>query len=88
MVKKNLKTHKQFYQVPELKDCDAVLFYIRNNLSRFHIKLYTELNENFKRIHELEGLTFVYLKNKNNHHAKSHTKAFIRKSTPYKDFGK
>ena len=86
--KRFLKANKQFYQVPELKDCDAVLFYFRDDLTKFHIKLYSELNEAFNHLHELKRMYFVYLKNKNNHHAKIHTKAFIRKSTPYKDFGK
>ena len=45
--KKFLKANKQFYQVPELKDCDAVLFYFRDDLTRFHIKLYSELKRNF-----------------------------------------
>ena len=59
MVKKFLKRNKQFYRVPELNGCDAVLFYFRNDLTRYHIKLYKEGNEAFKMIHELKGITFV-----------------------------
>ena len=88
MVKKNLKRNKQFYRVPELNGCDAVLFYFRDNLTRYHIKLYTEGNEAFKKLHGLRGMSFVYLKNKNTHNVKLHTHAFIRTSTPFKDFGK
>ena len=88
MVKKFLKHNKQFYRVPELNGCDAVLFYFRDDLTRYHIKLYTEGNEAFKKIHELRGISFVYLKNKNTHNVKLHTRAFIRSSTPFKDFGK
>ena len=88
MVKKNLKRNKQFYRVPELNGCDAVLFYFRNDLTRYHIKLYKEGNEAFKMLHELRGMTFVYLKNKNTHNVKLHTHAFIKASTPFKDFGK
>ena len=88
MVKKNLKRNKQFYRVPELNGCDAVLFYFRDDLTRYHIKLYTEGNEAFKMLHELRGMSFVYLKNKNTHNVKLHTRAFIRTSTPFKDFGK
>ena len=88
MVKTFLKRNKQFYRVPELNGCDAVLFYFRDDLTRYHIKLYTEGNEGFKKLHELRGLSFVYLKNKNNHNVKLHTRAFIRTSTPFKDFGK
>ena len=88
MVKKFLKQNKQFYQVPELNGCDAVLFYFRNDLTRYHIKLYTERNEVFKKLHKLKGMSFVYLKNKNTHNVKLHTRAFIRGSTPFKDFGK
>ena len=86
--KKFLKENKQFYRVPELNGCDAVLFYFRNDLTRYHIKLYTEGNEAFKKLHELRGISFVYLKNKNTHNVKLHTRAFIRTSTPFKDFGK
>ena len=88
MVKKFLKRNKQFYRVPELNGCDAVLFYFRNDLKRYHIKLYREGNEAFKKLHELRGMSFVYLKNINTHNVKLHTHAFIRASTPFKDFGK
>ena len=44
MVKKILKRNKQFYRVSELNGCDAVLFYFRDDLTRYHIKLYTEGN--------------------------------------------
>ena len=88
MVKKFLKRNKQFYRVPELNGCDAVLFYFRNDLTRYHIKLYKEGNEAFKMLHELKGITFVYLKNKNSHDVKLHTRGFIRTATPFKDFGK
>ena len=88
MVKKFLKQNKQFYRVPELNGCDAVLFYFRNDLTRYHIKLYKEGNEAFKKLHELRGISFVYLKNRNTHNVKLHTRAFIRTSTPFKNFGK
>ena len=88
IVKKFLKENKQFYRVPELNGCDAVLFFFRNDLTRYHIKLYIEGNEAFKKLLELRGITFVYLKNKNSHDVKLHTNAFIRTTTPFKDFGK
>ena len=88
MVKKILKRNKQFYRVPELNGCDAILFYFRNDLTRYHIKLYKERNEAFMMLHELKGITFVYLKNKNSHNVKLHTRGFIRTATPFKDFGK
>ena len=88
MVKKFLKRNKQFYRVPELNGCDAVLFYFRDDLTRYHIKVYIEGNEAFKMLHELRGLSFVYLKKKNTHNVKLHTNAFIRTSTPFKNFGK
>ena len=88
MVKKILKRNKQFYRVQELNGCDAVLFYIRNDLTRYHIKLYIEGNEAFKKLHELRGITFVYLKNKNSHDVKLNTRGFIRTGIPFKDFGK
>ena len=88
MVKKFLKQNKQFYRIPELNGCDAVLFFLRNDLTRYHIKLYIEGNEDFKKLLELKGITFVYLKNKSTHDVKLNTHGFIRNSTPFKDFGK
>ena len=88
IVKKFLKENKQFYCIPKLNGCDAVLFFFRNDLTRYHIKLYKEGNEAFKKLLEIRGITFVYLKNKNTHNVKLHTNAFIRNSTPFKDFGK
>ena len=88
MIKKFLKQNKQFYRVPELNGCDAVLFYFRNDLTRYHINLYIEGNEAFKKLHESRGITFVYLKNKSSHDVKLNTRGFIRTGTPFKGFGK
>ena len=86
MVKKFLKRNKQFYRVPELNSCDAVLFYFRNDLTRFHINLYIEGNEAFKKLHESKEITFVYLKNKSTHDVKLNTRGFIKTGTPAKGF--
>ena len=88
MVKKNLKKNKQFYRIPELNGCDVVLFFFRNDLTRYHVKLYIEGNEAFKKLLDLRGITFVYLKNKSTHDVKLNTLGFIRNSTPFKNFGK
>ena len=87
-VKKILKENRQFYQVQKRKGCDAVLIYFRDDLSRFHIKLYSELNDSFDLIERLERATCVYIKNKNTHDNRLHTFSFIKGSTPFKDFGK
>ena len=86
MVKKFLKRNKQFYRVTKLNGCDAVLFYFRNDLTRFHINLFIEGNEAFKELHESRGITFVYLKNKSSHDVKLNTRGFIRTGTPAKGF--
>ena len=88
MVKKFLKRNKQFYQVPEINGCDAILFYFRDDLTRYHIKSYIEGNEAYKKLQEFKNLSFVYLKNKNSHDVKLHTRGFIRTTTPLKNFGK
>ena len=88
MVKKIKKKNKQFCRIPELNGCDAVLFFFRSDLTRYHIKLYIEGNEAFKKLLELKGITFVYLKNKNTHDVRLNTYGFIRKHTPVKNFGK
>ena len=86
MVKKILKRNKQFYRVPELNGCDAVLFYFKNDLTRFHMNLHIKENESFKELHESKEIIFVYLKNKNSHDVKSTTRGFIRSGTPAKSF--
>ena len=86
MVKKFLKRNKQFYRVPELNGCDAVLSYFRNDLTRFHINLYIEGNEAFKELHESKEIIFVYLKNKSSRDVKLNTRGFIRTGTPAKSF--
>ena len=88
MVKKILKKNKQFYRIPELNGCDAVLFFFRNDLTRYNIFLYTEGNEIFKNLLKLKGITLVYLKNKCTHDVKLNTRGFIRNYTPYKYFEK
>ena len=88
MVKKILKLNKQFYRVSERKGCDAVLFYFRDDLTRYHIKSYIEGNEAYEKLQGFKNLSFVYLKNRNNHNVRLHTRAFIRNSTPFKNFGK
>ena len=88
IVKKFLKKNKQFYRIPELNGCDAVLFFLRNDLTKCDIKLYIEGNEAFKKLLELKGITFVYLKNKSTHDAKLNTRGFIENSTPFINFKK
>ena len=88
MVKKFLRQNKQFYRVPELNGCDTVLFYFRNDLTRYDMNLYIEGNEAFKELHKSKEITFVYLKNKNTHDVKLNTCGFIRTGTPAKGFGK
>ena len=85
-VKIFFKRNKQFYRVTKLNGCDAVLFYFRNDLTRFHINLFIEGNEAFKELHESRGITFVYLKNKTTHDVKLNTRGFIRTGTPAKGF--
>ena len=86
MVKKFLKRNKQFYRVPELNGCDAVLFYFKDDLTRFHINLFIKESESFKELHESKEIIFVYLKNKNSHDVKSNTRGFIRTGIPAKSF--
>ena len=83
--KKFLKANKQFYQVPELKDCDAVLFYFRDDLTRFHIRLSHE--DNYP-IEDLDKVTCVYIKNKNKHDNRLHTYSFLRNRAPSKKYCK
>ena len=86
MVKKFLKRNKQFYRVPELNGCDVVLFYFKDDLTRFHINLFLKESESFKELHESKEIIFVYLKNKSSHDVKLNTRGFIRTGIPAKSF--
>ena len=86
IVKKFLKRNKQFYRVPELNGCDAVLFYFKDDLTRFYINLFKKESKSFKKLHESKEIIFVYLKNKNSRDVKSNTRGFIRTGIPAKSF--
>ena len=86
MVKIFLKRNKQFYRVPELNGCDVVLFYFKDDLTRFHINLFIKESESFKELHESKEIIFVYLKNKSSHDVKLNTRGFIRTGIPAKSF--
>ena len=86
MVKNFLKRNKQFYRVPELNGCDVVLFYFKDDLTRFHINLFIKESESFKELHESKEIIFVYLKNKSSHDVKLNTRGFIRTGIPTKSF--
>ena len=88
MVKKILKRNKQFYRIPKSNDCDVVLSFLRNDLTKYNIFLYKEGNEAFKKLIELKGVTLVYLKNKCTHDVKLNTCGFIRTYIPYKGIKK
>ena len=86
MVKIFLRRNKQFYRVPELNGCDVVLFYFKDDLTRFHINLFIKESESFKELHESKEIIFVYLKNKSSHDVKLNTRGFIRTGIPAKSF--
>ena len=86
LVKKFLKKNKQFYRVSELNGCDAVLFYFKDDLTRFHMNLFIKESESFKELHKSKEIIFVYLKNKSSHDVKLNTRGFIRTGIPAKSF--
>ena len=82
--KKFLKANKQFYRVGQIKGCDAIVIFFRDDLSRYHIKLNVELNDYMDRLDEIPRATLIYIKNKNKHDNRLHTYSFLRESAQSK----
>ena len=73
-VKKFLKESRQFYRVSERKTCDAILFFHRDDLTKTSFKL----NNDTAPLPFNDRVTYFFIKNKNNHHSKFHTRSFNR----------
>ena len=77
-LKNSLKENKQFYQVPERKGCHAILIFNK----QFPVKCNIILNEEE---YNTEDKIMFFLKNKNKHDSKSHTKTYINQREPFKN---
>ena len=73
-VKKFLKESRQFYRVGQRKGCDAILFFHRDDLTKTSFKL----NDDTAPLPFNDRVTYFFIKNKNNHHSKFHTRSFNR----------
>ena len=73
-VKKILKESRQFYRVGQRKGCDAILFFHRDDLSKTSFKV----DDDTEPLPFNDRVTYFFIKNKNNHHSKSHTRSFNR----------
>ena len=82
--KKILKVNKQFYRVGQLKECDAIIIFFRDDLTKYHIKLNVELNDYMDCLNELPRVTLIYIKNKNKHDNRLHTYSFLKECIPTK----
>ena len=72
--KKFLKENKQFYRVGQRKGCDAILFFHRDDLTKTSFKL----NDDTAPLPFNDRVTYFFIKNKNTHNTKLHTRSFNR----------
>ena len=76
--KKFLKTNKQFYRVGQMEECDAILIFSRDDLTKYQIYLKVETKNCPDRLDELARVTLIYIKNKNKHDNRLHTYSFLK----------
>ena len=82
MVKRFLKQNRKYRIVQTRNQSDAVLLFIRSNLSNYSFVLNEENNEDLDRYERDNRITTVFLKNKNPHDNKRSTFGDIKKYLP------
>ena len=87
-VKKNLKENRQFYRVSQRKGCDGIMIFYRDNLLKYYMVLNGEKNTFLDDPNFLDGITLVFVKNKNKHDNTLHTYSFLIDCEPSKKYSK
>ena len=79
ILKRFLRSHKQFKEVTDPDNCDIVLIFDKTNLNSF----YTVVRNDFRKENPPEpddSCVIVYLKNTNPHDGRKTTRGYIRRS--------
>ena len=83
-VKKFLNDNKQFYQVKQLEGCHAVLLFKKELPLKVDIILNDPKNP-IKESYLNDDMVMFFLKNKNKHNSKSHTRTYVNDRVPFKN---
>ena len=83
-MKRFLKDNKQFYQVKQIEGCHAVLIYKKEIPLKVDMVQYDPKNP-IKESYLLNDMVMFFLKYKNKHDPKSHTKTYINNFVPFKN---
>ena len=83
-MKRFLKDNKQFYQVKQIEGCHAVLIYKKEIPLKVDLILHDPKNP-IKESYLLNDMVMFFLKYKNKHDPKSHTRTYINNCAPFKN---
>ena len=75
------KVHKQFKEVSEQTNCDAVLIFNKDDLKSYHIVVRNELNKTTNPPEPDDSCTVIFLKNSNPHDSRKATLSYVRRIT-------
>ena len=79
-IKNFFKDNKQFKEVSEVENCDAVLIFDKTNTKTYHIVMRSELNKT-KFPEQEYPMEIVYLKNKNPHDSRKVTRGIVMRNS-------
>ena len=75
------KDHKQFKEVSDAFNCDAILLFDKTNLKSYHIVIPNELNKSTNPTEPDDSCIVIYLKNNNPHDSRKATRGYVRRVT-------
>ena len=82
------KENNKYRIVSTRKEADAILVFIRSDLTRYNIVLNEENNEHLNSYEHDDRISMIFLKNKNPHDGKKATVGDIINTEPVKKFYK
>ena len=81
ILKDFFKVNKQFKEVSEQTNCDAVLIFNKDNLKSYHIVIRSEINNPVPPPEPDDSYTLIFLKNSNPHDSRKATRGYVRRVT-------
>ena len=75
------KVHKQFKEVSDASNCDAILLFDKTNLKSYHIVIRNELNKSTNPPEPDDSCIVIYLKNNTPHDSRKATRGYVRRVT-------
>ena len=74
------KLHKQFKEVSDASNCDAILIFDKTKLKSYHIVICNEIKKDDPPDQD-DSCKIVYLKNSNPHDSRKATRGYVRRVT-------